>query len=415
MDRKIEKKKWSLKKSIYLIGAIAIIILSIWGFNSINNKSYDLDASKITIKEASKANFQDIILIDGLIEPITSVFINSPEGGTVEEVFVEDGAIVNKGTPLMRLRNPSVMLGYLTQETAIVEQMNNLQNLKLSLNKDQRDLVESLIDVEYLVSDKERIFSVDTILVNDGIISKNEFTNSKEEYKYQLKKRDFLNENVSKTKVDNAQQIERINRSLEMMERNLDFIHASMQKLLIRASVSGRLSSFDPVIGQSFPANQNIGKIDVLQGYKVKGSVDEFYLSTVKAGQKARFSFDGEIIELKVKKVLPEVVNGRFEIDLIFLNETPEAIRTGLSMQVRLELSKASDAILIPRESYFHSSGGQYVFVVNENNEAIKRTIKIGRQNPSFYEVLEGLDQGESIITSSYEAYSEYDKINLIK
>jgi len=185
--------------------------------------------------------------------------------------------------------------------------------------------------------------------------------------------------------------------------------------LQVRAPVSGRLSSFDPVIGESYLPNQTIAKIDVLKGFKVKGLVNEFYLSQVKPGQKARFSFDGEIVELEVKKVLPEVITGNFEIDLIFLEKAPEAIRTGLSVQVRLELSQASIAIKIPRGSYFHSSGGRFVFVLGPNNDAYKRNIRIGRQNPSYYEVLEGLEDGEKIITSSYDAFKTYDKILLTK
>ena len=197
------------------------------------------------------------------------------------------------------------------------------------------------------------------------------------------------------------------------MERNLQVIHENMEKMLVRAPMTGRLSSFDPVIGESFAGRQTIAKIDVLKGFKVIGQVDEYYLSTVKAGQAARFSFNGEIIDLTIKKVLPEVINGRFEVEMIFIDEAPKDIRTGLSLQVRLELSEASQAIMIPRGNFFHAFGGQYVFVMNGTGEAIKRKIRIGRQNPSYYEVLEGLDVGEQIITSSYEAYKNFETITI--
>ncbi|MFT5765910.1 MAG: HlyD family secretion protein [Saprospiraceae bacterium] len=413
MDRKVEKKRWTKKSVLYILGFIVLLILSTLGFRSLNKKTYNLDQSKITVKEVKQGEFQDIILIDANVAPITSVLVNTPEGGTVEEVFIEDGVMVKKGTPLLKLNNPSLVLTYMTQETAIVEQINNLQNLKLSLEKDQRGLRESLIDIEYELSDKERDFKIDTLLFSDGIVAKNNFVDTYESYKYQQKKRDFLEENVNQSKTDNAIQIKRINRSIEMMDRNLEVIHENMKKLLVRAPVTGRLSSFDPVIGESFQGSQTIAKIDVMKGYKVTGQVDEYYLSSVKAGQSARFSFNGEIIELTVKKVLPEVINGRFEIEMTFVSETPKAITTGLSLQARLELSETSKAMIIPRGSFFNTFGGQYVFVLNNDNQAEKRKIRIGRQNPSHYEVLDGLMEGEKIITSSYEAFKNFETITI--
>ena len=197
------------------------------------------------------------------------------------------------------------------------------------------------------------------------------------------------------------------------MERNLDVIHENMEKMLVKSPVSGRLSSFNPIIGSAVSGHEIIAKIDVLNGYKVRGYVDEYYLSNVRIGQASRFSFDGNLIELIIKKVLPEVKNGRFEIELAFVDSFPEAISSGMSVQARLELSKSTDAILIPRGSYFQSSGGKFVYVINQDGEAIKRAIRIGRQNPSYYEVLEGLNVGEEIITSSYEMYKNYENIEI--
>ena len=363
MDRKVDKSRWTKKRLLYISMAVLVIVLSVLGFRSLNKKVYKLDRNKITVKDVKSGDFQDIILVDAVVEPIASVLVNTSEGGMVEEVFIEDGEMVQKGTPLLKLNNPAAMLGYMTQETAIVEQMNNLQNLKLSLEKDQRDLTESLIDIEYDLANNERDFRVDTILFDQGVIAKTNYQDTEEAFKYQQKKKAFLQENVNKSRADNKVQLERINRSIELMERNLEVIHDNMERMLVRAPVTGRLSSFDPVIGESFAGRQTIAKIDVLKGFKIIGQVDEYYLSTVKPGQAARFSFNGEIIELKVKKVLPEVIGGRFEVELVFVSKTPKDIRTGLSLQVRLELSEASQAIMIPRGNFFHTFGGQYVFV----------------------------------------------------
>ena len=413
MDRKIIKKKWSQKKVYYIVGSVLLIVLLFFGFKSINKKIYKVNASKISIKEVIEDDFQDMILIDGDIEPIDLVLVNTLEGGTVEEIFIEDGIMVEKGTPLVRLSNPSVTLQYMNQETAIVEQINNLRNLKLSLEKDQRNLVESLIDSENTLAEIERTYKVDSVLFSKDIIARNDYVNMRESYKYQQIKREFMNNNVKKSTGDNKIQIEQINKSIAMMQRNLDLIHLNIEKMLVRAPVSGMLSSFDPVLGESYLRNRTVAKIDVQAGFKIKGQVDEYYLSTVKSGQLARFSFDGNLVELKVKKVLPEVVNRRFEVELVFVDKAPKDITIGQSVQVRLELAKAQRSLMISRGSYFQSSGGQYVYVLDDNGEAHKRYIKLGSQNPSYYQVLEGLEEGERFISSSYNDFKNYETIKI--
>lgn len=413
MDKKIKKKKWSEKKLYYIAGAILLMILLFFGFKTFNKKIYKVDGSKISVKEVIEGDFQDMILIEGDIEPINLVLVNTLEGGTVDEIFIEDGVMVEKGTPLVRLNNPSVTLGYMNQETAIMEQINNLRNLRLSLEKEQINLAETLIDSENKLAEVERSYKVDSVLISKDVIARNDFIDIAESYKYQQKKRDFMNENVKKNRHDNEDQIKQISRSIGMMQRNLEMIHENIEKMLVRAPVTGMLSSFDPVIGESYVRNQTVAKIDVQAGFKIKGQADEYYLSSVKPGQLARFSFDGNLIELKIKKVLPEVVNRRFEVELVFVNEIPKDITIGQNVQVRLELSKAQKSLMIPRGSYFQSSGGQYVFVLDGEGEAHKRFIKLGNQNPSYYQVLEGLSEGDQFISSSYEDYKNYETIKI--
>lgn len=413
MDKKIEKKKWNQKKLFYIGGTVLFIILIFFGFRSLNKKIYKVSASRISVKKVVKEQFQDMILIEGDVEPINLVLVNTLEGGSVKEIFIEDGVLVEKGTALLQLNNPSATLGYMNQETAIVEQINNLRNLKLTLEKDQRNLDESLIDAENSLSEITRSYKTDSVLYAKDVIAKNDYVDIRESYKYQQKKRNLLSNNVRKSTVDNKIQIKQINSSINMMQRNLEMIHENIEKMLVRAPVSGMLSSFDPVIGVSYERNQTVAKIDVQSGFKIKGQVDEYYLSMVKPGQLARFSFDGKLIDLKVKKVLPEVVNKRFEIELVFVNEIPKAVTNGQSMQVQLELSKAQSSILIPRGNYFQASGGQYVFVLNGNGEAHKRYIKLGSQNPSYYQVLEGLIEGEEFISSSYDDFKNYETIKI--
>lgn len=413
MDKKIEKPGKARQYIIYGSVTAIFIVIVFFAFRMLNKKVYRLDEDKITVREVIEQDFQDIILIDGTIEPITSVLVNTPEGGTVEKIYAEDGTLVEQGTPLVQLGNPSLMLSYMTQETAIVEQINNLRSLKLSLEKDQRDLAEALIDMEYELTRQTREFKTDTFLLVRGAIAVNEYQETYDNYEYRETKRDFLEDNFLTTRENNSDQIRRINRSIDLMERNLDVIHANIEKLLVRAPVSGMLSSFDPVIGEAFNGNQTIAKIDVLEGFKVRGQVDEYYLSKVRPGLRARFSFSGQSVELEVKKVLPEVEGGKFAIELVFVDEAPEAITNGQSLQIRLELSAASKAVLIPRGNFYQTSGGRFVFVLSGDSNAEKRYIRIGRQNPSYYEVLEGLEAGERIITSSYDAYKDFETVQL--
>ena len=410
-DRRIEKKKWTLNKVIYLAGSVILLVLLFFGFKSFNKKIYKVDRNRLTIKEVVEGEFQDMILIDGDVEPIDLVLVNTLEGGSVDDIYVEDGIFVEKGTPLLKLSNPSVTLGYMNQETAIVEQINNLRNLKLALEKDQRNLDESLIDSENALEETKRRYKTDSVLYTKDVIAKNDYVDIRESYRYQQQKRNLLSNNVRKSSRDNQIQIQQINRSIQMMQRNLEMIHENMEKMLVKAPVSGMLSSFDPIIGENFTRNQTVAKIDVQSGFKIKGQVDEYYLSRVKPGQLARFSLDGEIIDLKVKKVLPEVINRRFEIELVFESDVPESVTLGQSLQVRLDLSKAQKSLMIPRGNYFQSSGGQYVFVLNGEGEAHKRFIKLGNRNPSYYQVLEGLEEGEQFITSSYDDYKNYETI----
>jgi len=413
MDKKIEKKNWTKKKSLYLAGTALFILLAFFGFKSLNRRVYKVDSSRITVQKVIEGKFQDMILIEGDVEPINLVLVNTLEGGSVKEIFIEDGIHVEKGTPLLQLSNPGVTLGYLNQETAIIEQINNLRNLKLSLEKDKRNLDESLIDSENSLAETTRKFKTDSVLYSKDVIAKNDYIDIQATYKYQQEKRNLLNNNVNKSSRDNSIQIRQINQSIDLMQRNLEMIHENIEKMLVRAPVSGMLSSFDPVIGETYGRNQTVAKIDVQSGFKIKGQVDEYYLSSVKQGQLARFSVDGALIDLKVKKVLPEVVSRRFEIELVFVSEIPQSITIGQSVQVRLELSKAQESLMIPRGNYFQSSGGQFVFVLDGNGEAHKRLVKLGNQNPSHYQVLSGLNEGEEFITSSYQEYKNYETLEI--
>ena len=413
MDKKITENRWTLKRIGLRVGVPVLVVLVIVGFRLIGKKVYVIEAEKVKTAKVIYADFKDEVLINGTIEPITTVFVNATEGGTVAEVFVEDGAFVEKGRPLLKLSNPTVLLQYMTQETAIVEQVNNLRNIKLELDKNQRQLKEDLLDMEYNLAEVKRKFKVDTVLFMREAIARNEFLKTNENYRYQVKKKALLENTVKKESNDYHVQISQINASIDLMQRNLSVIRDNIEGLTVKAPISGRLSSFNPVIGKSFSRGESLGKISVQHGYLVRSEVDQYYVTAVKPGQVGTFNFNGKDVLLEVKKVLPEVVNGKFQIDFKFLEGEPEKLRQGQNLQIRLALAATQKSLIIPKGSYYHSTGGRWVYVVNELGEGTKRNISIGKQNPDCYQVISGVEEGEVIITSSYDHYKNNEFLKI--
>jgi HlyD family secretion protein len=412
MDTKVQNKKSKYKIIIFI--TLAVLGLgTLFASSLFRKKSLNVETSRIAIREIKEGNFDDIVILNGKIEPLNSILINVVEGGAVQEVFVEDGSMVREGEPLMRIYNPNTELSYLQQETAIIEQINNLKNLKISLTNQELEFEKELILIQHDFIDAEQQFNLDKRLFASEILAEKDYHKSLENFRYQTKRKEVIQTSVHKEKQARAVQIKSINEALSKMERNLDILRNNKQNFLVLATASGRLSSFDPTLGQHINAGESVGKIDILDGYKLTAKVDEYYISRLQPAQSGTIESKAQTYEVMISKVLPEVKDGQFQVDLVFKNEFPEDLRMGMSFSVKLFLSESSQSLLIPKGSFYQETTGKWIFVLEGDNKAVRRNIQIGRENPIYYEVLDGLKAGDKVITSSYEDYKNIEVLNL--
>jgi HlyD family secretion protein len=414
MDKVIQKKKFNKKSILIIVGVVIFIGLVAYGYSLSLSKVYKADADKITISKVQYGDFEDVVLLNASVVPLTSVIVSSSEGGTVAQIFTENGATVVAGTPLLRIANPNALSNYTASETSITEQINQLRKLRLDLEQNQRVMSQDMMDIENSLRTATRKYKIDSALFSKKVITKEEFNTSSQDYEYYQGRKTLLRQAVKQENQSRVMQLQQIEVSISRMNESLQTIRQNIENMTIKAPVSGRLSSYDPIIGKSYGANEMLGKIDVLQGYKLQAGVDEYYLNRVKEGQTAQCEFNGKTYSLTVRKVIPEIISGQFQVELSFEGKSPDELRRGLSMQVKLTLSDNSKSLLLAQGQFFQSTGGSWAFVVKDG-KATKRNVKIGRKNYLYYEVLEGLQKDEDVITSSYDQFNQYDVIEINK
>ncbi len=411
MDTIIPRKN---RKFRYLTIAIGVfLVLAAILFFSFNSKrSLNVKAEELSIHKAEKTFFEDFVVFQAKVEPLNVMLVNVTEGGSVKEIFVENGAMVTKGQSLARLYNPNTELNYLTQETAIIEQINNLNTGKLNIRNQELNLTKDYVLIEHDYNDAKRLYDLNAKLFAKDVISKNDWNTFKESLRFQEERKKTIQQSIQKEKQSNQLQISQINRSIQTMEMSLDILRNNKKNFLITAPESGRLTSFEPVLGKTFQAGESIGKIDSKKGYKLSADVDEFYLEKIREGLKGQVEFKGKTLEVIVTKVIPEVKNGHFIVELAFVSKEDIALQDGLSFGVKLVLSEKNKILVVQKGSFNQETAGKWIFVV-KGNKAERRNIKLGRENPSYYEVLEGLKEGESVIISSYSDYKDIEELSI--
>jgi len=414
MDKIIAKKRFGTKKILMLTGGLMLVVLVAYGYKLSLSKVYKADADKLTISKVQYGDFEDVVLLNASVVPLTSVIVSSSEGGTVAEIFTENGASVAKGTPLLRIANPNALSNYTSSETSIIEQINQLRKVRLDLEQNQRVMAQDMMVIENTLRTAGRKYKIDSALYVKKVITREEFNASSQDYEYNKGRKDILKQAVKQENQSRKMQLQQIDVSVTRMNESLETIRKNIENMTIKAPVSGRLSSYDPVIGKSYTANEMLGKIDVLQGYKLQAGVDEYYINRVKEGQSATCEFNGKTYRLSVRKVIPEVTAGQFQVELVFEGKSPDELRRGLSLQVKLTLSDNSKSLLLAQGQFFQSTGGSWVFVLKDG-KARKRNVKIGRKNYLYYEVMEGLQKNEEVITSSYDQFNQYDIVEVSK
>lgn len=411
MDTVIPRKNRKFRNFTIVIGVfLALAVIVFFSFST--KKTLNVKAQELTVQKVEKAFFEDFVVFQAKVEPLNVMLVNVTEGGSVKEIFVENGATVTKGQSLARLYNPNTELNYLTQETAIIEQINNLNTGKLNIRNQELNLTKDFVLIEHDYNDAKRLYDMNSKLYAKDVISKNDWNTSKESLRFQEERKRTIQQSIQKEKQSNQVQISQINRSIETMEKSLDILRNNKKNFLITAPESGRLTSFEPVLGKTFQAGESIGKIDAKKGYKLIADVDEFYLEKIREGLKGQVEFKGSILEILVTKVIPEVKSGHFTVELAFMSKEKIILQDGLSFGVKLILSEKNKTLVVSKGSFNQETAGKWIFVI-KGNKAERRNIKLGRENPSYYEVLQGLKEGESVITSSYTDYKDIEELSI--
>lgn len=411
MDTVITRKN---NKKKYLIVALPIfLILGYFIFTSVTKKrSLNVKKEEISIKTVEEGFFEDFLVFQARVEPMNSMLVNIIEGGAVQEIFVGNGDMVVKGQPLARLYNPNSELNYMQQETSIIEQINNLNKAKLDLRNQELNLAKDLISIEHDYLDAKNLFDLNKKLFDQEILAKNEWQITQENFRFQKERMNIIKQSVTKEKQANQIQIGQLNQSIAIMDKSLSILRSNKKNFLITAPQSGRLSSFEPILGKTYTQGVSIGTIDVMKGYKMVADVDEFYLDKIKMNQKGTVEFNGKVLDVEIVKIIKEIKSGQFQVELSFASTENSDLQQGLSFSVRLNLSEKSKTLLLSKGSFNQETAGKWIFVV-KGNKAERRTIKLGRENPLYYEVLDGLKVDEKVITSSYKDYKEVAVLNL--
>ena len=416
MDRAIEKKyKWLNKKTIWLtVGGILILLVAYNIIFGDKSSKLNVEKEKITIESIIENEFKDYIAVIGTVEPITTVYLDAIEGGRVEEIIIDEGNMVNKGDVIMRMSNTNLLLDISNNESNVSRSINEFENTKINLEIQTITRKQTLINTEMNLKREKRQYEYNKQLFENNHISKEEFNQSREQYDASLEQYELLIAALKSDSLYRVNTLSSMESNVERMKQNLIVVQGRLDNLNVKAPVNGELASLNQEIGQVIIYGTRIGTVNVLDDYKQRVEIDEHYIARVRKGLPGSFEFSGSTFKLKIDKVYPEVNNGRFAVDMTFTSDKPDQIRIGQTFRIKLELGESKQAVLIPRGGFYQSTGGQWVYVVAESGDlAIKRNISIGRQNPKYYEILEGLNPGEQVVVSSYDNFNDVDQLIL--
>jgi HlyD family secretion protein len=413
MDRIIEKKKWTTGKiaMIAIISLFVLFIVYLLFFRDNSSRVY-VNRDQVTIATVMQDKFQEFIPIDGVVNPKTTIYIDAIMGGNVQQKYVEDGAMLEKGDTIIRLVNTNLELSYMEQETRIFEAINNLQNTKIALEQNKFVRQKEVVGIQQQMETQQAHFMRQTHLYGNNLISDLEYEESERNHRYTMKQLELSMELQRLDSISAQRRYKQIEISMDRLYNNLDLLRLSLGNLYVTAPATGKLSSFSIEVGQTASIGVHLGQIDVPGDFKLRANIDERYLSRVNIGQEAEFEFGGKRYLLTINKIYTDVTAGTFQVDLLFEDGYPPHIRRGQTIQLRLKFSGETDAIIIRRGGFFQQTGGNWIYVLDPTESyATKRPIRINRQNIMHYEVMEGLEPGEKVIISSYDSFGNKDRV----
>ena len=413
MDRVIEKKKWNTRRILGLTGIVLLVALIVSAFYFTSGKSkLNVDIEKITITEVAKGSFQEFIPVNGIVMPLTTIYLDATEGGRVEEIYAEDGSFLKKGEPILRLSNSDLELSLANQETAVFDVLTQMQNTRNNSDQNTIRQLNQLAEVDNALAEAERLYKLNKQLFENKAVGSQELKSSENNYKYQVRRLNLTRETLKKDSSSGKQQVSQMQQSYSRMQNALSLMRRKVGDLIVRSPVDGQITSLDAEIGQSKNKGERLGQVDVTTGYKVRADIDEHYISRIFTGLEGIFTLNATDYKLRVRKIYTQVNNGRFQVDLEFLGAIPKGIRRGQSLQVRLSLSDETQALLVAKGGFYQQTGGNWIYKLSKDgSKAYKADIQLGRQNPDFYEVLSGLKPGDKVVTSSYENYGDNQEL----
>lgn len=416
MDRKVDNKTFlSLSRKSMVKALMAVVIVGVVGSYFIftpNGQSLKIEAKRLVISTVRQGDFQAFLPVRGTVSPKRVVYLDAIDGGRVENIYLEEGVMLKAGDKILELSNSSLQLNVLARETDVSEQINNLRNTRLNMERSQLAKKTDLIEIDYRIKGLKRNLAKNKNLLSKRLIAQDDFDQVKDELDYFQARHNVVSQSQVKELALQAQQIEQLEINVKMLQSNLGISRKSLDNLTLVAPIDGQLTFLDAELGESMPAGQRLGQIDVLDNFKVTTLVDEFYINRVAKGQLGSYKLSGESLQLKVAKIYPGVTNGQFEVDWTFVGEAPKKIRRGQTLQIRLELGDANKSLVVDSGGFYQDTGGSWVFVVDADGKgATKRTVSFGKRNADVLAVSSGLLKGESIITSSYGEFTKMDRL----
>ena len=418
MDIKLEKKKgWRAifqKKNLVWVGVAALVLFIGWLILRDNSSTLRVDAGLVNIATVEQGEFNDYVRLTGSVQPMTTVQLSPLESGVVERIVAEEGTQVKRGDVILEMSNNSLSMQILQSEADLAEKQNILRNTMISMEQERLALRQEKLQLDLEVSRLKRTFEQNQSLYNDKLLAREDYLRSKEDYELAVGRRNLVLERQRQDSLYRSSQVTQMEESLLSMQRNMELIRQRVDNLKVKAPIDGEVGMLDAVLGQSLQQGANIGQVNDLTTYKVQAQIDEHYIDRITTGLVASFERQDTRYEMQLRKVYPEVRNGQFKADFRFVGDAPENIRSGQTYYLNLQLGEAAEAILIPRGSFYQATGGKWIYVLDASGEkAFRREIRIGRQNPQYYEVVEGLQPGEKVIVSSYDNFGDNEVLIL--
>ena len=414
MDRRIEKKRFTPRR-IALGGlAAAVIAFGAYALLSVNPSSLNVDAEKLTLAPVTHGPFLEYIVEQGEVMPLRTIYLDAVEGGRVEEVYAIEGSQIEQGTPILRLSNATLQLSVMQREAELFREVNRLRETRVTMGQRRLSMRAGLVELNYQLRLAEREYARQDEMFKAELTSRQDYDDAKDNLEYLTNKRDVTVETLRQDSLFQTIQIQQLEESIDRLRLNLEVIKQNEENLTIRAPITGLLSSLIAEVGESKPGGDRLGQIDVEDQFKVRAAIDEHYIARIRSGQAGSFDFAGGTYDLVISRVYPEVIEGQFEADMEFPDGMPEGLRRGQTLQVRIALGELADAMQVPRGGFYQKTGGRWIYVLDEAGEfAVRRQIRLGRQNSQYFEVLEGLEEGETVITSMYDNFGDMERLVL--